>query len=88
MSHPITKHLSNQAIGDIIKAFRLAIKAEQEQVKEKERLLTLPTSIPDHELLKKQITQAQHEIHQLKFSFGQITGLKFGSDLEVQTEVK
>lgn len=81
----ITKQLSNQAVGDIIRAFRTAIRVEQQEIKSKEKRLTLPTSAPDHELLKKQIAQAKDELHSLHFSFGQITGLKFGSDLEIQS---
>lgn len=79
----ITKLLSSQAIDDTVRAFRTAIRIELDEVKKKEKLLNLPTTLPDHELLKKQIAQAKEEIFRLNFSFGQITGMAFDAELNL-----
>lgn len=80
----ITKQLSNQAVDDIIRAFRTAIRVEQQEIERKQERRRESTCEQEKDLIDKQIAQAKHEIHQLKFSFGQITGLTFGSDLEIQ----
>lgn len=78
----ITKQLSNQAVGDIIKAFRLILKTKQAELNQQNKLLN--NAVGSHSLMMKyRIANTQEEIASLKFTFQQLTGLQFGSDLQI-----
>lgn len=85
LSQILKQQLNDKGIGDIIKAFRLAIKTEQDELSNLNHLLikTVPGTRAA-EVVQKNIDETKDEIESLKFTFRQLTGLQFGVDLEIQ----
>ena len=85
LSQILRNELNDKGIGDIIKAFRLAIRLEQQELAAQQRsMLQAAPMTPDWERAERKIHETRLEIASLKFTFRQLTGLQFGIDLEIQ----
>ena len=84
LSTIISKQLDNQCIGDIIKAFTLAINTEQQEILANQQLLNKLTEAPTRLLTQRLIDKSQQKIDCFKSTFYQLTGLQFASDLSTQ----
>lgn len=82
LSTLLTTQLNDNGFGDIIKAFRLILKTKQAELNQQNKLLN--NAVGSHSLMMKyRIANTQEEIASLKFTFQQLTGLQFGSDLQI-----
>ncbi len=79
----ITKLLSSQAIDDIVRAFRTAIRVEKQGIEWKQVRRRESACEREKDLIDKQIAQAEHVIFCLHVSFGKITGRAFDTDLNL-----
>lgn len=85
LSQILKKELNDKGVGDIIKAFRLAIQLEQQELSAQQRLMLQSAPMtPAWERAERKIHETKLEIASLKFTFRQLTGLQFGIDLEIQ----